>query len=543
MTKVVIIGLDGADFNYMDSWLATGKLPNLAKFVHRGSRGRLQSTFLPLTAMAWPSMLTGKNAGKHGLFDFRFRQSGSYTLTPSSTRAMGGNPLHTHLSQLGYLVGMINVPMTYPPVEVNGLLITDFTTPTEATDWIYPPQLADQLKKAGVSYPIHDLHELMHMKGLHRDDQIKQFIKKWGEFTVAQTNVACHWMQENDFDFFMIVFSSTDHINHFTPDLDSIFEIYEQVDQAVGQIVETLDEDTAIFIVSDHGSAPLHKYIVLNRFLTDLGLIQFRHEVAPHFIKIFTSKFTQKYNQHTANLWQYLPQFARTIISWPFLLWDSRLKYDYQNIDWQHTHAFADSGSGAIYINLKGREPNGIVNPGTEYDNLCTQIILNLKELRDPETNKLVIEDAFLGKEIFHGPYMDLAPDIIFSRQDETYRAITGFANDPVIRSTTRPDGTAVDYGYHTRYGILMTAGAKLKGDVSIKDATIYDIAPTVLHLLGIPIPTSMDGRVLQELFLHDTEIVYTEDSIDSITNTETTLSSTALDDIEERLRSLGYLD
>lgn len=545
MSNVLLLGLDGATFDYMDPWLAAGDLPNLAHLIERGSRGVLRSTYLPTTATAWPTMLTGKNAGKHGLFDFRYRAQDSYQLLPSHQLGMGGDPLHLHLSRRDLRVGMVNVPMTYPPHDVNGVSISGFTTPQEATDWCYPPHLADELAAAGKPYPIEQLHDLIRAKKQHRaQERIDSFIAGWGAFITAQTDAVIHLWQQDAYDFFMLVFSNTDHINHHTPELDHIHQIYKQVDEAIGRILAVVDENTAVLVASDHGSAPLKKYIVLNRLLADLGLIQFKPEVAPHFIRYLAKRAAWRYRRQASALWQALPQAVRRLISQPLLWKDARLKYDYENIDWDCTQAYAFSGIGSLYVNLKGREPNGIVAPGSDYEAVRDQLIEALLGIRDPESGQPLVEEARRGEEVFNGPYMIYAPDVVFLRKEETVRAITGFATDPVVRSSIRADGTSAEYGYHTRNGILIAAGPGIRVGAQLEESAIHDVAPTVLHLMGLPVPRNMDGDVIEELFVQPTPIAYTDETEEEHSlEASHTFSHTAREDIEERLRALGYLD
>lgn len=544
MTRVIIFGLDGATFDYMKPWLDAGDLPNLARLLARGTHGPLRSTFLPVTAIAWPSMLTGKNPGKHGIFDFRFRAPNSYTQLPSTTRRIRGNPLHEHLSRRNLRVGMVNVPMTYPPSDILGHIISGFTTPTNATDWAMPSSLSAQLDTAGVPYPMPLLHKLMEMEKTRRaQHEIERFIAGWDEFTTGQTDVVSHLLAHYQYDFFMVVFSATDHINHHTSKLDHIRRIYQQVDRAIGKIVKRLSDDTTILVVSDHGSAPLERYIVLYRLLADMGLISFHPEIAPRYVGVAASRLFGRPMPKLSSLYRHLPRAIRRALSWPALQVNQRPKYDYANIDWSHTQAYANSGIGTIFINLEGREPHGVVSPGTEYEALRDDIIEQLESLRDPQTGKRVIAKAIRSEKVYHGTYMDHAPDIVFSRRDPRYRAITGFASDPVIRSSRREDGSSAEHGYHTREGILIAAGPGFKRNSTIEDAHIFDIAPTVLHVLGLPVPTDVDGTVLRSLFEQQPDVVCEEPTQEEPAQTDTVFSQDEMTDFEERLRGLGYID
>jgi predicted AlkP superfamily phosphohydrolase/phosphomutase len=432
--------------------------------------------------------------------------------------------------------------MTYPPKPVNGFTISSFTTPEGVEDWIYPPALANEFTEAGIPYPMQKLHDLVRMKNLRgHGNTIKEYVDKWEAFTQEQTDAICYLFRQRRYDFFMVVFSSTDHINHHTPDLNHIRRIYEQVDEAIGRILSVVDDDTIVLVVSDHGSAPLKRYIVLNRFLADLDLIAFKPEIASRHIKRIVARYAWSKRQQITSLWLRTPAILRRLLSWPLLQLDNRLRFDYENIDWQHTRAYALSGIGSLFINLKGREPEGIVKPGVEYEQLCEKIISELLSLRD-ENGQPLIKEAHRAKTIFHGPHMAHAPDIVFSRYSETDRAVMGFATDPIVRSTLRSDGTAAEYGYHTSKGILIARGSGLKVGAQVEGADIHDIAPTVLHLLGQAVPMDMDGHVLQDLFTESQAVTMIERE-KAVTESRHGLSGEAKADIEERLRLLGYLE
>jgi predicted AlkP superfamily phosphohydrolase/phosphomutase len=544
MTRVMLIGMDGATFQYMDPWLESGHLPHLARLIARGTRGVLRSTFLPVTALAWPSMLTGKNPGKHGIFDFTARRSGTYELQPTSFHACRAVPLHHHLSRLDHRVGMVNVPLTYPPEPVNGIMIGGFLTPERARDWAWPATLPEELEMAGVPYPMPVLHKLMRMERQFRvASRIDDFVDLWGRHTEMKLQGIRYLMETAEYDFFMVVFSGTDHINHHTPDLDAIRRIYEQVDGAVGRIMELVGENAAIIVTSDHGSGPLESYLILNRLLADLGLLAYRNEVAPRYLELAAQRISWRHKRAVSGLWNRMPSRIRGVLSWPLLRLDRRLAHDFATIDWKRTRAYARSGIGALYVNLSGREPHGTVQPGAEYEAVRDQLIEALLSLPDPESGERLVEDALRSEAVFHGAHTDDAPDVVFSFRNRRYRATPGFASDPVVRPANLRRRGYREFGYHTPEGILIAAGPGLRAGAQIREASIYDVAPTVLHLMRLPVPSDMDGRVLTELFEKPQSVQFGPPSDDGEAAESTGYTAADQADVEARLRALGYLE
>ncbi|RME85749.1 MAG: hypothetical protein D6775_01985 [Caldilineae bacterium] len=252
---------------------------------------------------------------------------------------------------------------------------------------------------------------------------------------------------------------------------------------------------------------------------------------------------TWHWRERAMALWCTLPPILRELLSWPVLRVEPRLRYDYANIDWQRSRAYARRGIGALYVNLKGREPQGIVEPGAEYEALREHIMEALRNLRDPETGEPLVAEVNRGEELFHGPYMDDAPDIVFRPRNMHDRFILGFATDPFVRPARKRENAYVEYGYHTRRGVLIAAGPGIRSGTQIEGAHIYDIAPTVLHLLGLPVPLDMDGRVLLEFQENPQEVRYAEPVKEAITQDVAALSEDERQDIEARLRALGYLE
>ena len=209
-------------------------------------------------------------------------------------------------------------------------------------------------------------------------------------------------------------------------------------------------------------------------------------------------------------------------------------------VDWSRTRAYTRSHLGPIYVNLRGREPHGIVESGAEYETVCLQIVEALTSISDPETGDRPFPGVTRTAKVWHGPYMDIAPDLVYDWNDEGYAMVS-----------TLPDGSlfadGLDSGIHTRQGVLIMCGPDIQLGCEIEQAILMDVAPTMLALMKVPVPEDMDGRVLMEAFrpefLQQNPVTYQQAGTDYALSCEQAYTEDQVAEIEERLRGLGYLD
>jgi predicted AlkP superfamily phosphohydrolase/phosphomutase len=219
---------------------------------------------------------------------------------------------------------------------------------------------------------------------------------------------------------------------------------------------------------------------------------------------------------------------------------DGSLLFSFNDVDWSRTRAYSLVGMGAINVNLMGREPQGSVQPGEEYQAVKEEIAERLRNLEDPDTGQPIVADVYLREEVYHGPYLDRAPDIMFLPNASGLFAgsMTGFSSNKwIFENSVWP-------GHHCMEGILLARGKGFKTDEPVEGARLVDLAPTILHILGNKIPADMDGRVLTELFeetfLEGRPIEYSEPAEDE--DAPATLSDEEQEDVIRRLKDLGYL-
>jgi predicted AlkP superfamily phosphohydrolase/phosphomutase len=537
--KVLVVGLDGGTFRLLNPFMERGLLPNLASLADNGMRGGLESTIPPITAPAWSSFMTGKNPGKHRLFGWQeaTRQGGERDWV--SSRSIKGEKLWHAVGRQGGSVGVLNVPMTYPPEEVNGFLVSGMLTPSIESEFTYPRELAGSLRELG--YVI-DVYSRGQEISTDSDDALLQYSHGVEEALLSKrAAIDMLWPQRLD-DFSMVVFETPDRIQHFMwghleQALDEetqggqgeittcILNLYRKIDEIVGQLLSKLDDDSFVLVVSDHGFCGLYTYLHLNNWLEREGLLSYARRIG--------------LRRHARGL----VSTAKRILPKGAVDRGRRALGAAKLIDWSRTRAYRGHPSErAIYINLRGREPHGVVEPGVEYERLRQQIKTDLMQLRDPRNDNKVVERVFLREEIYSGPYVDEAPDLLLEMGDNYH---IGF---DISGSGVLEDAKAKGLGAHEGTGILIARGPGIRQGENMDSASIVDVAPTALYAMGLAIPDDMDGRVLQELFetgyLETNPVRHTKShEKDAQGILDGTFSQEEAKEIHKRLKGLGYLD
>ena len=543
MSRVLAIGIDGATFDLIRPWAEQGDLPNLARLMAEGVQGPLESTLPPVTSPAWPTFATGKNPGKHGVFDFIRPLGGRFELVNSTS--LRAPTLWDILSQSGHTVGIMNVPVTYPPKPLNGFVIGGLLSPTVGTI-SYPADLLEQY--AGQLPPYRIAPSVQYKEGNE-----EAFTADLVELVDRRGQYALRLMQDHPYDFLMFHFQATDLLQHamwkyvdpshhrfdaagaarFGP---AFKRVYQHIDGYVGQMIERLTDDTTVIVMSDHGFGPLHHTVNLNLFLLDQGLLKLKQGAWTRLkTGLFRAGLTPASIWHLierAGLQNYVWQVSRSarnrVVS-KFLSFD--------DVDWSRTLAYSIGHVGQIYINLRGREPEGIVEPGAQRAAVQQRVIDALRQLNHPQTGEPMVDQVIPGETIVSGPYASRGADLHLVL--DGYRAIAFplFAADRhIVTRQIRGDS-----GCHRRHGIFMAWGSGIRSGARVEDARIMDLAPTLLHLMGLAVPDDMDGRVLTSALSLTRPVTYVR-TTDEAQGPGAGLSREETAEVEERLRSLGYL-
>jgi predicted AlkP superfamily phosphohydrolase/phosphomutase len=551
-----MIGLDGATFDVIDPMISSGKLPNLARLIENGSHGVLFSSIPPLSPVAWTSLSTGLNPGKHGILDFLTRKPDSYQVEISNAALREATPIWRWLSRCGKKVGVINVPMTYPPDKVNGFMISGMDTPKQKNDFIYPHSLSQELQRAMGGFKIEDTD--------FRSMGDKADILKTQLISILENRfqTADYLMDRYPWDFFFIVFEATDRAQHnfwkyFLPDStthegsirykDFIHDVYAKADEKLGYLLKKAGSDVSVMVVSDHGFTSIRRGVRLNLWLANHSYLSYSHK---HPNRRRLKNVLGKAAAVGAK--RILPQqlIARFLQKSGIEKRQNSCVFNVlPDIDMSRTKAFCISSYG-IYLNLEGRDPLGVVKPGSDYENLRREIMSKLLDLKDPLSGQKVIKKVFKKEDIIDGKFASLAPDIYFLWNKDYF--FMGERQRRILRGYQSNNEVFTQHnwsGQHDPEGILIINGPHIKKNNTINGAKIIDIAPTVMYLMGLNVPANMEGKVvadaIEEDYLRSVPITYAEfSSHQSFTDTDSTAySKEDADEVRNRLKALGYLD
>ena len=543
--KLLIVGIDGATFDLVRPWAQEGHLPNLARLMADGVSADLASTLPPVTSPAWPTFMTGCNPGKHGVFDF-IQPTGADVSLVNSTKIRQPTIWH-RLSAAGFKVGVLNVPVTYPPQEINGFMITGILSPKSA-QICYPEDLIARYRNRLGDYRVAPEVQFKHgIEDAYVED-IYDLIRVHGDWALAL-------MENEPWDVLMVHFIALDIMMHAMwrhmdvnhphhepgPHKHAIREGFRLVDEYVGRMLKRVPQDTSVVVMSDHGFGPLHKIVNLNVFLMQKGLLKLKRDAVNRLkAAAFHLGLTPAGVYHMIesigfqNLATRVSKETRNRVVGRFLSFNS--------VDWHRTVAYSMGHVGQIYLNVADREPQGIVT-ADNYEQTRQRVIAALRELKD-EHGRPLVSDLILREQTYHGRYSEKGPDIHLVLDDYNMIAFPLFAtNNEIIADQIRGDS-----GCHRREGIFIARGPRVRTSGQLEEFSILDLAPTLMALLGQPVPRVMDGRVLQEIFTQPLAVTYEGAEDDGATDGgneiphSRSLEKTEERQIEERLRSLGYL-
>jgi predicted AlkP superfamily phosphohydrolase/phosphomutase len=439
--RVVFIGLDGTPYTFMQRLIEEGRAPNAARLAQQGSLLRMDSTWPWVSSVAWSSMMTGVNPARHNIFGFIDRDPATYKQFIPTARNMQAKTLWEVLSEAGKRVIVVNVPVTYPPRQVNGILVSGFLSPS-LDKAVYPPAYVATLKSLG--YVV----DADPWKARESKDLALQEVNAALE---ARIRTLFHLFDNEEWDYLHLHVMETDRLHHFLWQqmeegdptyAPAFFEFYRRIDDMLGELAGRLDEDTTLLWMADHGFCTIKKEVYVNRWLMDNGWLRLRN-VPPD------------------------------------------RKKGLNEID--PTSVAYSLDPGRVVVRLQGREKEGPVAPGAEYEALRDEIAAAALALRDPDHGEPVFQHAFKREELYHGPYLEQAADLILAPYD-------GY--DPkgaLYKETLTYKGEEL-VGMHTHDDAMFYVGGQTIPQTRF---SVVDVMPTVLDLLEVPRPAGLDGHSL----------------------------------------------
>ncbi len=553
--KVFVLGLDGATWDVLRPLADAGELPNIARLMGRGASGTLGSIFPPLSPVAWTGIMTGKNSGKHGIFEFL-----EYGHDPLHGRVNSSRAIQTELvweiaGRHGKVSVAGGVPMSYPARKAPGFYLGDFLSPADAPDFASDPGIMAELERAIGPYrpwstTVHD--------GGHEAEALAEVTR----FLEHHLQAVQFLMKRCPWDLFMFDLMATDRAQHelwhvWEPthreakgrDLSAIragyVAFWKKLDDGVGAIEAALPPDTTLLLISDHGFGPIEWYVNFNVWLLERGDIALQDSLYVRQKRWFYDRgatpewfYKLMVRFHLAD--QRVGRF-RGKQTGPIERMAEAVFLSKRHIDWSKTRAYSQGNFGQIFVNRKGRQPRGCVAP-EDVRPLLDDLKAGLMAIPHPETGEPLVEKVLERDDLYDGPHAHLGPDLTVVLRDWRYRTIGlhDFTTNKLICPSFGPTGD------HRMEGVLIASGPAVKAGARPEGATLLDITPTILHLLGVPVPADMDGRPLAELF--DPTIVpppaQDDASPPTLAEPIATAAYTEEEDaaIQQRLADLGYL-
>lgn len=492
MSKVVVVGLDGFNPDLVLQW--ADELPVLKKMMDHGVWGFIESTVPPITPQAWNCALSGKNPGRYGFWDFTYRSDYSYG-EPNlvSSKSVRTETLYHIMPRNGRRIAVINVPVTYPPIQIpGGYCISCFLTPSIDHQFTYPEELKEEIRPIIGDYIIDASEAGVNYRCMDKDRVLQRIY----DMDKQRFALIKYFYADKKCDYVFGVIMGTDRMPHlfyryfdpvhirYEPDpqyINALKDHYRFCDGEIGEILKLLDRDTNLIVHSDHSVQRLDGRINLNEWLLEQGYLKLR-----------------SYPRQ--------PTPLRAC-----------------DIDWANTRAWATGYTGQIYLNVKGREAQGVIDP-EEYEEVLDELANKIKAIT-AEDGRCLKTDTFRRKDIHKGEYARFGPDL-FIYFDECRWNISEMIGYGLGKVYSYDTALGADDGAHGRYGFFAAAGPQVPATGRVDGLTLLNVAPTVLTLMGIEVPPDMEGSSI----------------VNPQSNNGSPYSGEDEAVIRERLAALGYL-
>ncbi len=560
----LVIGLDGATFDVLNPLIASGDMPALGSLIERSAHGPLFSTIPPTTPPAWTTCTTGLNPGKHGIFDFTVSPLKNPDRPLISSADIKAPRIWNVVESSGGRSIVVNVPITWPPQQLNGCMVSGMMTPGFHSPFTWPPDLRDRLKAVCGNYVINiDIPRY----DTATETDIRRFLGDLRESVDRRREAVRYLMDTEQWTFFMVVFVALDRIQHLfaaylfpdnplydtpkarrlRPDLIALFRL---IDTVIGELISKLRDNDLICILSDHGFGVTDGFFNVNTWLHQQHLLSLR-TAAKWKKKAFHTLHTIGDSSVVQTM---IPQSIQSVVRKSIRSRRSTLHSPVKDlatvVNWPNTKAFfASIPTQGIYINeITPDNPNGTVS-ADQIEPLRQQIKTGLESLKHPKTGLPLTDKVWFREELYHGPETVFAPHILFKMRNYAVLGRQHIGSANIVSDTGK-----VPAGFHRSDGILIIAGnAVQSGPVQ---ANMADIMPTLLYGMGLPIPDNLDGTIVSSIYTDDfrsnNPIQYQSfesnkgDAV-SASQRDGNSRNTGLSDeehkaVEKRLQDLGYL-
>jgi len=465
--KVIVIGFDGASWNFINPLIKEGQLPNFEYVIKNGVTATMKSTIPPVTVPAWQCMFSGYNPGYTGAIDFRRRviNNGQIKFELSHPKLWKGLMLWHRMKKEKFLV--LNTPFTYPPEKINGHMIPiDFAPEIGHT---YPHYLGEELDS------IFDLRGWRQLESTPNNKERIQIIHETSERIL---DVFIYLNKKYDYDISIVRFGIPDEVSHQTTNIEDIETSYKLADKILGEILKKFGNKSIIFIVSDHGLELAPNRISINYLLLKLRLLELNlkgkmllllSKVIESIIERDNLRKVIMYFLHT--LFRNRPNEMVNVVGA-----NSILKY----INTRKSSAFSHISIGVKYV------PIYLTNNDPKFTEDVIRKLIDFNKSLD----KKIFSRIWRREELYRGPYLKNLPEIMVESEYATVAP-------PILHK----EFIKLKSFIHSLDGIFAVIGQSIKSGIKLGEVAIYDVAPTIYYIFGYPIPKHMDGRVLLEIF------------------------------------------
>ena len=433
-----MVGLDGVPYTYVRGLIDQGELPNLGAIAKGGELVQMDSSLPNVSSVAWASFMTGSNPGIHNIYGFLDRRPGTRDVYIPTSRDLRAKTIYELMSEAGKRVFSMNVPLTYPPRSVNGILIGDFLS----------PNIEKAAPDAATAAALQRIGYVIDADPSRARQDKADFLSHLSDVFERRIEATRHFWKRERWDFFMTHIMETDRLHHFFwremeeghPIFASAFlDFYRRLDRALGEVRSWLDDDTTLIVLSDHGFCSIRQEVHVNTQLVKSGYLRYLGERPQSLSDVDPSSVAYSLDP------------------------------------------------GRVYLSVQGREAGGWIALGADYERWRREVAEALLGMTDPESGEAMVEGVGFGEDLYHGPSAANGPDLVLAMRNG-YDAKGSFGKPSVC---SRGDSLV---GMHTTPDALLSIGG-------VQNLTrrphIEDLAPTILDMLDLPIPDQMDGRSL----------------------------------------------
>ena len=528
--KILIIGLDGATWEVLDDFVLQNFMPNLNGLKTGGCSGILHSTEPPITPAAWTTCITGCQPYTHGVFGFKDYCNETDELSISSSTSCTVPTIFEELSKQGYKVASINVPWTYPCRKINGFMAAGYGIPSTGAQFTYPDELKNELLEKIKDYEV--MAQWENLDGFD-DEKFEKNVALVKRNFQQRLETAQIIHDKLNCDVMMVQFQDIDLIQHhiwpcvdkktrdkYSQQRDRLFLMFKRLDEIIGRLLEMEDSSQSVVaVVSDHGFGPMLGSIRVNSLLYQWGYLKYKYPLG-RFLRRMRRNFSNKQKKVTDSV-------------------SIELK---KPIDWKKSKAMVmyAAMNGHIYLNVKGRNPNGNIERGHEYDECIRDLKERFGQVRCPVTGEKMFVKTATPAELYNTNKKELEKfgDLILVPRAGyiTHQSTTKTKNPISLQAEGSPAGC------HYPEGIYIFSGHGIKSGLE-RDAHIVDFAPTIYAAAGGKLPNYIDGSVMTDIFSNAIKIEYESEDKKTFRTKKQALSEEEQQLIHQRLAELGYMD